>query len=263
MVPMALHPMSGEQWLTSLIDGLEEQKGDNRSADSITPLVDELDKALLSLLLSYYSTTPAAPMPIAKQNELEVLASVLDARQGHVPADQVASALLAFISIQTVSDRTVSSLARVVAQALLDGTTSGNGRGSGTTSGKMLDYRDEFRAFSAHPSARQWLGAAYLLLDHQWALLQLPKWMGADRGSDRDLLLSNMLGTLTSGELAALRTELLLPPPATGATGADGATVFDPSLPLPHPHPHPRLCAEIERISRLPFVLVRGASVRW
>ena len=95
MVPMALYPMHGEQWLTDLIDALEGH-----------PLSVLLDKALVRIL----KTLPAS--------EIEVLANVIDSRHGHVPEHEVLAALAIFGGASATSR---SSFARVISTALLQG----------------------------------------------------------------------------------------------------------------------------------------------
>jgi len=201
MVPIDLFPMSGEQWLTALIDGVENH--------SFAELLDET----LVLMLR------AVPV-----EHLEVLANVIDSRPGHVAEDEVLEALN---RSKGASETAQSSLSRVVSKALLEGT---------------LTYSAGIRIYGEDSFTRNWLAAAYLCLDHAWAMQQLPAWLAAD---EEDMLLVCMMGPLTRGELLALKEE-----------------AAEPDAKLPGPMLE-MLNEQVDRVTKLPEIVERGDTVRW
>lgn len=200
-VPMTLSPMSGEPWLIDLIDGLQGH-----------PLAELLDESLAKILRAF----PAG--------KIEVLATAIDSRQGHVPVQEVLTALS---RSEEATEAAQSALARIVSKALLDG---------------VLPYSTAIRNHSEKPCTRNWLAAAYLCLDHGWAMEQLPSWLDND---EEDMLLSCMLGALTHGELLALKEEI------AESSASLPASKFD------------TLSAQLERVSKLQDFIDRGKSVRW
>lgn len=94
IVPMALSPMDGAQWLCGLIDELEGH-----------PLGPALDQTLTKLLRT------------VSARDMDVLANVVGTRPGHVPDHDVLAAL---DRAAEASEAARSSLARVVRDAVLE-----------------------------------------------------------------------------------------------------------------------------------------------
>lgn len=95
MVPMALYPMAGAQWLRELIDVATEP-----------PLRDALDLTLTALLAE------------VTDESLQALAAALESRPGHVPGDALLAALARTTDAPVAARR---SLARAVASAIMSG----------------------------------------------------------------------------------------------------------------------------------------------
>jgi hypothetical protein len=95
MVPMALYPMAGAQWLRELIDVATEP-----------PLRSALDRTLTGLLAELTG------------EPLQGLAAALESRPGHVPADALMTALARTVDAPVAARR---SLARAVASEVMGG----------------------------------------------------------------------------------------------------------------------------------------------
>lgn len=201
MVPMALYPMDGEQWLCDLIDAVQDH-----------PPAILLDEALARIL----NSLPA--------EEIEVLAVVIDSRRGHISARDV---LKAFSRTQSAFKTAQAALARVIAEALLDG---------------KLPYTVEMRDYAKKAWPRNWLATAYLCFDHDQAMQQLFCQFKEDYD---DSLVSCMIGPLSHGELLSLKTELEQGSITLAASNLDN------------------VLNQLERASNLPDFINRGDLVRW
>ena len=95
--------------------------------------------------------------------------------------------LKAFSRSQSASRNAQATLARVIAEALLDG---------------KLAYTLDVIDYAEKAWTRNWLATAYLCFDHDWAMQQL---FGGFKENSDNSLVSCMIGPLPRGELLSLK----------------------------------------------------------
>jgi hypothetical protein len=166
-VPMALHPMAGDQWLTELMERLADH-----------PLAEELEAALVSLLAT---VDPHG-------DELDLLAASLAACPGWVPAEALIEALHRSAG-GNPSGR--AALARALAAEVR---ASGGG------------HRDPIRALVADPVLRNALVGVVARFDFDAAVERLRAWFTGDASHDRTLF-TWFARDLTRARLDQVRAE--------------------------------------------------------